>query len=192
MIAVWITTWCAIIQLPLVPWAVIQVGVYASSDHTNQLTLHSDNGDTNGQSDRHEEFQMDVDPNEGAPEDPTRGELPRHAQHDRALDPTDAIPEEPSAPTHGGAPHDTQQDGAPFIERFPTGAAGVPISNMGQDVPGFQVLCDNLGPENIWHPFQSQRDWDFARWAKNRGPSSTAVTELLAMDGVRTYECDIN
>ena len=173
-------------------WAVIQVGVYASSDHTNQLTLHSDNSDTNGQSDSHEEFQMDVDPNEGAPEDPTRGELPRHAQHDRALDPTDAIPEEPSAPTHGGAPHDAQQDGAPFIERFPTGATGVPISNMGQDVPGFQVLCDNLGPENIWHPFQSQRDWDFACWAKNRGPSSTAVTELLAMDGVRTYECDIN
>ena len=51
-----ITTWCATIQLPLVPWAVIQVGVYASSDHTNQLTLHSDNGDTNDQSDRHEEF----------------------------------------------------------------------------------------------------------------------------------------
>ncbi|KAH9069502.1 hypothetical protein EDB83DRAFT_2184842, partial [Lactarius deliciosus] len=35
-----------------------------------------------------------------------------------------------------------------------------------------------------WYPFQSQRDWDFARWAKTRGPSSTAVTELLTIDGV--------
>jgi hypothetical protein len=130
---------------------------------------------------------MDVDPNDGASEEPTRSEAPRHAQRDRALDPNNGIPEEPSVPTHGEEPpHHAQRDRAPFVERFPTGAAGVPISNMGQDVPGFQVLRDNLGPENIWHPFQSQRDWDFARWAKNRGPSSTAVTELLAMDGVRT------
>ncbi|KAF8266678.1 hypothetical protein EI94DRAFT_1548979, partial [Lactarius quietus] len=35
-----------------------------------------------------------------------------------------------------------------------------------------------------WYPFQSKHDWDFARWAKNQGPSSNAVTELLAIDGV--------
>ena len=164
------------------------MNVYAGSDHTSQLTLHSDSGESDQQFDRHghDEYQMDVDPNDGAPEDLTRGEASRHAQRDRALDPSDGVPEDPSAPTHGEAPQQAQRDGAPFVERFPMGAAGVPIPNMGRNVPGFQELRDNLGPENIWHPFQSQRDWDFARWAKNRGPLSTTVTELLAMDGVRT------
>ncbi|KAH8991765.1 hypothetical protein EDB86DRAFT_2806455 [Lactarius hatsudake] len=80
-------------------------------------------------------------------------------------------------------PSQTQQDGAPFVELFPFGAAGTPISDA-ESVPGYQALRDELGPDNTWYPFQSQRDWDFARWAKTRGPSSTAVTELLAIDGV--------
>ncbi|KAH9083700.1 hypothetical protein EDB83DRAFT_2282415 [Lactarius deliciosus] len=80
-------------------------------------------------------------------------------------------------------PGQTQQDGAPFVELFPLGAAGAPMSNM-ECVPGYQALRDKLGSDNIWYPFRSQRDWDFAQWAKNRGPSSTAVTELLAIDGL--------
>ena len=87
----------------------------------------------------------------------------------------------PERPHQNHAP----QDGAPFIECFHLGAAGAPISGVGQRVPSYQALQDDLGPENIWYPFQSQCDWDFAQWAKNRGPSSTAVTELLAIDGVR-------
>jgi hypothetical protein len=78
----------------------------------------------------------------------------------------------------------THPDGVPFVERFPSGLAGAPISNVGQSLPGFQSLQDGLGAENVWAPFQSQRDWVFAQWAKNRGPGSTAVTELLAIDGV--------
>jgi hypothetical protein len=77
-----------------------------------------------------------------------------------------------------------RQEGVPFIERFPLGVAGTPISNMGRSTLGYEALRDNLGPDHIWYPFQSQRDWEFARWAKNRGPSSTAVSELLAIDGV--------
>ncbi|KAI9438486.1 hypothetical protein H4582DRAFT_2111402 [Lactarius indigo] len=50
------------------------------------------------------------------------------------------------------------------------------------------TACDSLGvsgpegsipeggvPGNIWYPFQSQCDWDFAWWAKNRGLSSTSL-----------------
>jgi hypothetical protein len=85
---------------------------------------------------------------------------------------------------HAEAPNHAQQGSMPFVERFPLGMAGNPISNMGQSVPGYQVLHDNLGQGHIWYPFRSQRDWEFARWAKNRGPSSTAVTELLAIEGV--------
>ena len=101
-------------------------------------------------------------------------------------------PEEPSTPAGAeepGAPTGAQQDRMLFVERFPSGTAGVPIHDMDQGMPVFQALRSNLGPDNIWHPFQLQRDWDFARWAKNRGPLSTAVTELLALDGMRTLQC---
>ena len=98
--------------------------------------------------------------------------------------------EELGTPTGVEAPHHAQHDGIPFVERFPFGATGVLLPDMGQGVPVFEALRNDLGPDNIWHPFQSQSDWDFARWAKNRGPSSTAVTELLALDGVRTLQYD--
>ncbi|KAN0139632.1 hypothetical protein V8E53_002294 [Lactarius tabidus] len=38
--------------------------------------------------------------------------------------------------------------------------------------------------ENIYAPFVSQLDWEVARWAKFRGPSSNSFTELMAIDGV--------
>lgn len=101
-------------------------------------------------------------------------------------DPADGVP-------GAGSPTLTQppdrdhahQDGMPFTERFPSGLAGAPISNEGPGVSGFRAQHGpDPGMENIWSPFRSQRDWDFAQWAKNRGPTLTAVTELLAINGV--------
>ena len=97
-----------------------------------------------------------------------------------------------STRTEMPAPSRAQQEGAPFVEHFPSRVAGTPIPNMVPSVPGYQALRDNLGPDHIWYPFQSQRDWEFARWAKNRGPSSTAVSELLAIDGVSTKQHEID
>ncbi|KIJ62538.1 hypothetical protein HYDPIDRAFT_135569 [Hydnomerulius pinastri MD-312] len=37
---------------------------------------------------------------------------------------------------------------------------------------------------NPYAPFRSHMDWSFARWAKMRGPGSTAVSELLSIDGL--------
>ncbi|KAI0059399.1 hypothetical protein BV25DRAFT_1783583, partial [Artomyces pyxidatus] len=37
---------------------------------------------------------------------------------------------------------------------------------------------------NIWAPFSCKLEWDIVRWAKMRGPTSTAFTELLQIDGV--------
>ncbi|EAU80829.2 hypothetical protein CC1G_04939 [Coprinopsis cinerea okayama7 len=37
---------------------------------------------------------------------------------------------------------------------------------------------------NLYAPFSSKLEWEIARWAKLRGPSSTAFTELMAIDGV--------
>lgn len=53
---------------------------------------------------------------------------------------------------------------------------------------GYQRYADGLGTEgNVpteWAPFSTRREWEVARWAKLRGPSSTALSELLAIDGV--------
>ncbi|KAG1771513.1 hypothetical protein EDD22DRAFT_947948 [Suillus occidentalis] len=38
--------------------------------------------------------------------------------------------------------------------------------------------------ENPYSPFSSQMDWEIAQWAKLRGPSSTAFSDLLSIDGV--------
>ncbi|KAH9975424.1 hypothetical protein BGW80DRAFT_1169067 [Lactifluus volemus] len=40
------------------------------------------------------------------------------------------------------------------------------------------------GLDNPYGPFISQRDWEVARWAKCQGPSSTAFTDLMKIDGV--------
>ena len=39
-------------------------------------------------------------------------------------------------------------------------------------------------PVSEWAPFSSRTEWELARWAKLRGPSSTALSELLDIDGV--------
>lgn len=41
--------------------------------------------------------------------------------------------------------------------------------------------------DNIYAPFNSKMDWEIARWAKLRGPGSTAFTELLGIEGVRAH-----
>jgi hypothetical protein len=41
--------------------------------------------------------------------------------------------------------------------------------------------------DSPWAPFDSELDWKVARWVKMRGQTSTAVTELLAIPGVRLY-----
>ncbi|KDQ06449.1 hypothetical protein BOTBODRAFT_121523 [Botryobasidium botryosum FD-172 SS1] len=42
---------------------------------------------------------------------------------------------------------------------------------------------DSWDPGNPFAPFKSKIDWEVARWAKLRGPGSTAVTELFAIPG---------
>jgi hypothetical protein len=37
---------------------------------------------------------------------------------------------------------------------------------------------------NIYAPFKSKMDWEIAKWAKLRGPGSTAFSDLLAINGV--------
>ncbi|KAG2365018.1 hypothetical protein BDR07DRAFT_1470591 [Suillus spraguei] len=41
--------------------------------------------------------------------------------------------------------------------------------------------------ENPYSPFSSRMDWEIAQWAKLRGPSSTAFSDLLSIEGVNEH-----
>ncbi|KAJ3786888.1 hypothetical protein GGU10DRAFT_374527 [Lentinula aff. detonsa] len=59
------------------------------------------------------------------------------------------------------------------------------IEFQGEIVDEYSQYSHNLKAGlNAWAPFGSKIEWEIARWAKLRGPSSTAFTELLAIDGV--------
>lgn len=80
------------------------------------------------------------------------------------------------------------------IEPFPGSYAGKSIQARGSE-PTYVNYIDQLKAseseleseaENLWAPFNSKLDWEIARWAKLRGPGSTAVSDLLSIDGVRS------
>jgi hypothetical protein len=69
------------------------------------------------------------------------------------------------------------------IKRFPHGHPGAPVAGIPQGASVYESAQDGLG-ESLWAPFRSQCNWETVRWAKMRGPTSTATTELLAIPGV--------
>jgi hypothetical protein len=72
-----------------------------------------------------------------------------------------------------------------IIDRFPLGNAGAPISGMARGSSLYESY-NMMHAGSVWAPFKSQCDWKFARWAKLRGPTSSAVNELLEISAVRT------
>ncbi|KAA1475505.1 hypothetical protein DENSPDRAFT_783649 [Dentipellis sp. KUC8613] len=71
----------------------------------------------------------------------------------------------------------------PVIAKFP-GAAGAPLPGYTSSTPAYDANRVHFDRENknIWAPFKSKMSWNMAYWAKTRGPSSSAISELLAMD----------
>jgi uncharacterized protein RhaS with RHS repeats len=63
------------------------------------------------------------------------------------------------------------------IEEYPGTNAGA-IHYCG--IPTMKEFENTLGgpSSNPYAPFSSQTDWELAKWAKSRGPSSSAFTEL--------------
>ena len=72
-----------------------------------------------------------------------------------------------------------------MIEEFTSGSLGAPIPNKPQGSSAYSLHQDALA-DSIWAPFKSQCDWAIACWAKMCGPTSTAVTGLLAIPEVWT------
>ena len=72
------------------------------------------------------------------------------------------------------------------VDQFPFGSPGMPIP----DKPRGSSVYESWRAASVdspWAPFQSEVEWNVARWVKMRGQTSTAVTELLAIPGVRVY-----
>lgn len=70
------------------------------------------------------------------------------------------------------------------IEHFPHGSPGAPVPGAPQGSSAYHSSRELFGA-SPWAPFRSQCDWELAHWAKMRGPSSSAMEELLAIPEVR-------
>ncbi|KAJ3537477.1 hypothetical protein NM688_g6681 [Phlebia brevispora] len=69
------------------------------------------------------------------------------------------------------------------IERvhYPSATAGAAVH---QALPAHEAYQQKLADDNtLYLPFKSQMDYAFAQWAKQRGPSATALNELLNISG---------
>ncbi|THU93081.1 hypothetical protein K435DRAFT_799989 [Dendrothele bispora CBS 962.96] len=73
----------------------------------------------------------------------------------------------------------------PHVEPFPDPKAGTPLQNPKPKSENDRYLENLFGAKtSAWAPFKSEMDWRIERWAKLRGPSSTALTDLLSIPGV--------
>lgn len=73
----------------------------------------------------------------------------------------------------------------PFVVKFPNRNAGrVHHHDTITTNDAYRKDLGGENPDNIYAPFTSQIDWEIGRWVKLRGPSSTAFTELMKIDGV--------
>ena len=73
----------------------------------------------------------------------------------------------------------------PVIEKFPSRQAGEAVSRNSE--LGYEGYENALGGDtagNPYSPFILKINWQFAKWAKLRGAGSTAVTELMGIEGV--------
>jgi hypothetical protein len=72
------------------------------------------------------------------------------------------------------------------VVKFPDANAGA--SYHTDDNSGYHDYQTRVkNPESPWAPFKSRMEWEIARWAKIRGPGSTAFDELIQIQGVSCY-----
>jgi hypothetical protein len=93
-------------------------------------------------------------------------------------DPPPILPERSTAHDALQNPHSTEK----FNDKYADARAGLCIGT--EPDTNSQYHAGMLNNMNTWFPFSSKLDWEVARWAKLRGPTSTAFSELLAIDGV--------
>ncbi|KAJ7190828.1 hypothetical protein GGX14DRAFT_381775 [Mycena pura] len=98
--------------------------------------------------------------------------------------PPEHIPE-PDAPLPANVGRRAEQrfTAAPTVKKF-GGAAGAPTAQKSSS--SFEEYEEWLAQfdDNPWRPYKSRIDWAVARWGKLRGSTSTAFSDLLAIDGL--------
>lgn len=70
---------------------------------------------------------------------------------------------------------------------YPDSRAGKPITQSEVRDVNVTYGSSISDTENPYSPFSSQMDWEIAQWAKLRGPSSMAFSDLLSIDGVSDH-----
>ncbi|KAJ3748479.1 hypothetical protein DFH05DRAFT_1588862 [Lentinula detonsa] len=97
--------------------------------------------------------------------------------------------DEPLQLPQSRVPHITKSVSSrePYVVSYPDASAGAPIDLqmdiIDENTQYLGRVCQGEAGKP-WAPFDSKIDWKIAYWAKLRGPSSTALTELLAIEGV--------
>lgn len=71
-----------------------------------------------------------------------------------------------------------------YVDVYPGPHAGAVHSQGIPTTKEFENVLGGPSP-NLFAPFNNQTDWELAKWAKLRGPGSTAFTELMGVTGVR-------
>ncbi|KAG1819901.1 hypothetical protein EV424DRAFT_1512392 [Suillus variegatus] len=73
----------------------------------------------------------------------------------------------------------------PIVVHYPDQRAGQPINPTKQlSNATYHAQLNGSGTDNVYAPFTSKLDWEMARWAKLQGPSSTAFSELVFIEGL--------
>ena len=113
---------------------------------------------------------------------------PAEAQIPAPITPPHADPELPAS---GPAPTDPDANILDtscqvIVNHFPFGQPGAPITGAGCGASIYDSSCA-VFRSSVWAPFCSQCDWEIAHWVKMRGPTSSAMEELLAISGVCTH-----
>ena len=106
-----------------------------------------------------------------------------HPEHNSSDSASSAPPPESGVTANPGASRAGRLDSGVIVDHFPFGHPGAPVPGLQRSASMYEATHESLG-DSLWAPFRSQCDWEFARWAKMRGPTSTAVTELLAIPEV--------
>lgn len=157
--------------------------------HTQEDLDNDDNIDDNDDGSQDAQNYEDETAWEPPPSTP-----PRHAHSPLPPEPAGQANEQADNEEHRQAQEDrVQQERArqhlqqrqTFCVKFPGNTAGMPLSDARSptEYESFKTATEGAS-SNPYAPFASKVDWEFARWAKMRGPGSTAVTELLSISEV--------
>jgi hypothetical protein len=102
-----------------------------------------------------------------------------------AVDTTLELPDIPIEQTLSFDMPNAEKSPTVVIDRFPSDKAGAPIPSAARR------STEDTAAQSVWAPFVSQCDWQVANWAKMRGPTSSAVMDLLAIGEVRVLRLRI-